>query len=164
MIKLRNAEKTDFETIVELNQNEVDKTSPMDLSRLELLDALACYHKVVGFGGQVVGFLFAMGEKAAYQNDNFAFFKSRYERFVYVDRIVIAAEFAGNKLGSALYDDLFACARSQQVNTVTCEFYTQPLNLASQKFHQRFGFQEVGSQMAEDGIKVVSLQAAKSVT
>ena len=161
MIKLRNAEKTDFETIVKLNQEEVEKTSPMDMSRLELLDGMACYHKVVEVNGQAAGFLFAMDETADYQNDNFAFFKSRYERFVYVDRIVIAAEFAGKKLGSALYDDLFSYARSQQINTMTCEFYTQPLNVVSQQFHQRFGFQEVGSQLAEDGIKVVSLQAAE---
>ena len=158
---IRKVQKCEFKTIFELNQGEVDKTSPMDLSRLELLDGLACYHKVVEVDGLVVGFLLAMDETVAYENSNFAFFKSEFERFVYVDRIVIAAEFAGKKLGSALYDDLFAYARSQQINSVTCEFYTQPLNVVSQKFHQRFGFQEVGSQMAEDGIKVVSLQAAK---
>lgn len=160
-MKLRNAQESDFEAILKLNHDEVDKTSPMDAARLKLLDDLACYHKVVEVDGQVAGFLFAMDETAEYQNDNFAFFKSKFENFFYVDRIVVAAAFAGMKLGSALYDDLFSNARSKQVSAVTCEFYTKPLNVVSQKFHHRYGFQEVGTQMAADGIKVVSLQAAK---
>lgn len=160
-MQIRNAQKSDFNAIVQLNESEVDKTSPMDLARLELLGGLACYHKVVEVEGQVVGFLLAMDETSAYENANFEFFKPLYKRFIYIDRIVISKDFAGMKLGSALYDDLFAYARSQQINTVTCEFYSKPLNVVSQKFHQRFGFREVGSQMSEDGSKVVSLQAVE---
>lgn len=159
-MQIKNAQKSDFSAIVQLNESEVDKTSPMDLSRLEMLDGLSFYHKVVEVEGQVVGFMFAMDESSLYENANFEFFKPLYKRFIYIDRIVISKDFAGMKLGSALYDDLFAYARSQHINIVTCEFYSEPLNVVSQKFHQRFGFKEVGSQPAADGIKVVSLQAA----
>ncbi|WP_154222838.1 GNAT family N-acetyltransferase [Marinicella rhabdoformis] len=162
MKNIRNAQKSDFNAIVQLNQSEVDKTSPMDGLRLEALDALACYHKVVEVDGVVAGFLFAMDESADYENDNFAFFQSRYERFVYIDRIVISKDFAGMRLGSALYEDLFECARLQQVPVLTCEFYIKPLNVGSLKFHQGFGFKEVGTQTAADGIKLVSLQAAEA--
>ncbi len=41
---------------------------------------------------------------------------------------------------------------------IVCEFDTDPPNEASWRFHQRFGFREVGSQRVADGKKAVSLQ------
>ena len=74
---------------------------------------------------------------------------------------MISAEFAGLRLGSALYDALFAHGRSQGVTTVTCEYNIDPPNPASKRFHDRYGFRELGTQWVANGTKLVSLQAAE---
>ena len=159
-ITLRTATPDDFSAIVALNDVEVQQTSPMDLERLRELAAMAIYHKVAVSDGRIAAFLLAMREGAPYKNDNYGWFASRFPRFLYVDRIVVSAEFAGCKIGSRLYEDLFDYARSQGIPAVTCEYNLQPPNPASQRFHDKFGFKEIGSQWVANGSKLVSLQAA----
>ena len=50
------------------------------------------------------------------------------------------------KIGSRLYEDLFDYARSQGIKAITCEYNIQPPNPASQRFHDKFGFKELGQQ------------------
>ena len=57
------------------------------------------------------------------------------------------------------YTDLLACARQTDAGMVTCEFDIDPPNEPSRRFHQRYGFMEVGSQSVASGKKRVSLQA-----
>ena len=47
-------------------------------------------------------------------------------------------------------------ARSREVPVVVCEFDLEPPNPSSRAFHARFGFREVGTQVANG--KTVSLQ------
>ena len=65
--------------------------------------------------GEVSAFLLAMCNGAAYQNDNFEWFAEKYPRFIYVDRIVVSSSARGLRLGSRLYEDLFAYARSRSI-------------------------------------------------
>jgi predicted GNAT superfamily acetyltransferase len=132
----------------------------MDIARLELLDALSCYHRVACVDGRVAAFLLAMADDAAYRNDNFEWFVRRYPRFIYVDRIVVAADARTLRLGSRLYEDLFAFARAAGFPCVTCEYYLVPPNEPSRRFHDKFGFTEQGTQWLADGRKQVSLQVA----
>lgn len=132
----------------------------MDLARLRELAQMSSYRKVAVADGRVAAFLLAMREAAPYLNDNYAWFAARFPQFIYVDRIVVGAEFAGMKIGSRLYDDLFGYARSQGIKAITCEYNLQPPNPASQRFHEKFGFKELGRQWVAHGTKLVSLQAA----
>lgn len=161
-IVLRNASPDDFGAIVELNETEVQQTSPMGLERLHELARLSSYHKVAVADDRVAAFLLAMREGAPYLNDNYAWFAARFPRFIYVDRIVVGSDFAGLKIGSRLYDDLFSYARSQGIKAITCEYNVQPPNPASQRFHDKFGFQELGRQWVANGTKLVSLQVAET--
>jgi predicted GNAT superfamily acetyltransferase len=156
--RFRDLEEADFESIVALNAAEVRHTSPMDVARLRLLHELASHYKVAVVDGRVVGFLLAMREHTPYENENYAWFAARYPKFVYIDRIVIAWEFAGRHIGSALYKDLFAYARTSGVTVVACEYNIDPPNLPSKAFHDKFGFREVGAQRIAG--KLVSLQIA----
>jgi len=162
MEQIRNAVESDFPAIVRLNEAEVDKTSPMDRERLGLLVGMSSYCKVVDVDGQVAGFLIAMADGAPYKNDNYAWFAARLPKFLYVDRIVVDARFAGRGLGSRLYQDLFAFARAQGIATITCEYNIDPPNLPSRAFHDKFGFRELGTQWVAGGTKQVSLQAAQT--
>ena len=159
-LEIRDARETDFNTILELNAIEVQQTSEMDLARLQHLHGLAGYHRVAGVGGQVAAFAIAIRSGAPYANDNFSWFAGRMENFMYVDRIVVGANFAGLGVGSALYRDLFAHCRVAGIETVTCEYNIEPPNVASRRFHDKFGFSELGTRHVAGGSKRVSLQAA----
>ncbi len=159
-IEIRDAGEPDFESILRLNDFEVRQTSPMDLQQLRALDQLSTYHKVAVLDGRIAAFILAIRAGAPYSNDNFSWFASRLGDFLYVDRIVVGADFSGLKIGSRLYRDLFAYAKAQGIPKITCEYNIEPPNLASRAFHDRFGFRELGTQWVAGGTKQVSLQAA----
>jgi predicted GNAT superfamily acetyltransferase len=159
-IRIRDAAAEDAAAIVLLNDSAVQHTSAMDEVRLKDLQALADYNWVVTVDGTVAGFLLAMREYAGYANPNYDFFAARYPVFLYIDRIVIAPEHVGLKLGTRLYEALFDRARAQGVPVLTCEYNIEPPNEPSRRFHDRFGFTEIGTQALGDGSKRVSLQAS----
>jgi predicted GNAT superfamily acetyltransferase len=78
-----------------------------------------------GFWARRIGvadaFILAFDQDAAYDGENFLWFKTRYERFVYVDRIVVAAAARGRGLARILYQGLFAAARAAGQNVIVCE-------------------------------------------
>ena len=160
-VAIRTAAPGDFDTICGLNLAEVHHTSPMDTTRLAALDAISCYHKIVSLNGIVSAFLLAMCNESAYENENFAWFSTRYPRFIYVDRVVVSSGSRGLGLGSLLYDDVFHHARALAIPLVTCEYNIVPPNEASRLFHDKFGFKEQGSQWVANGTKRVSLQVAE---
>ncbi|MFZ6818927.1 GNAT family N-acetyltransferase [Undibacterium sp. Ji22W] len=160
-IILRDALPKDFESILALNDAEVQQTSAMDFQKLSQLASLSAYHKVALVDDKIAAFLLAMRENTAYQSENYRWFAARYPHFIYVDRIVVSAEFGGLKIGSLLYTDLFDFARAHGIAMVTCEYNIQPPNPASQKFHDKFGFKEIDTQWVANGSKQVSLQVAE---
>ncbi len=157
-ITIRDAVEADFSCILELNLDEVEKTSAMDMERLKALDRLACYHRVALMGDEVVAFLLAMRDGVDYRNDNYAWFAERYSRFLYVDRIVVGEAWLGLRIGGALYRDLFVYAKTQALECIACEYNIAPPNPASKRFHDRFGFKEVGRKAVAGSRKQVSLQ------
>ena len=161
MTGIRAAVVADFDAIVALNAGSADLTSAMDHARLESLHAEAAYHRVSCDADTVTGFLLVFDENAAYDSPNFRWFVDRYDRFLYVDRIVVDPDRRGEGIGAALYRDLFAYARDCGVNTITCEYNRVPLNETSRAFHARFGFVEVGRQWHDGGRKQVSHQLAE---
>lgn len=159
-VRLRDAGTEDHPRIVAINAAEVAQTSSLDEARLSFLSRLACYHKVAVVEGEVAAFVLAMRSGAPYENDNFAWFARRFDDFLYVDRIVVAAAFGGRGIGRRMYTDLFDYARSNRIARITCEYNLVPPNPASAAFHARFGFRECGTQWLAGGAKQVSLQAA----
>ncbi len=162
VITLRPANESDFDSILRLNDTEVRHTSPVDLARLHYLNSISCFHKVACVDDTVAAFLLAMLNDAPYLNDNFAWFAARYEAFVYIDRIVVSASFSRYGIGSRLYADLFGYARSDNLPLITCEYNIFPANEPSRRFHNKFGFKELGTQWVSNGTKQVSLQAAET--
>ncbi|HSV50789.1 MAG TPA: GNAT family N-acetyltransferase [Burkholderiaceae bacterium] len=134
--------------------------SPLTLERLAFLDGQAAYHRVaVDEAGAVAAFLLAFREGSAYDSPNYRWFAEHYERFLYVDRVVVSATHQGRGVGPRFYADLFAFAGQARAMRVTCEFDIDPPNEVSRRFHERHGFREVGSQAVAGGTKRVSLQA-----
>ncbi len=161
-IELRDAVVEDYSRILAINDAEVNHTSEMDAERLALLDHHSYYHKVAVAKGKVAAFLIAMRDNCGYKNENYEWFASRYDQFLYVDRVVVSAAYARLSIGSHLYRDLFHFAQLEEIPRITCEYNVVPPNEPSRIFHDKFGFREVGEQWLNEGAKKVSLQAAKS--
>jgi uncharacterized protein len=161
-VVIRAAAPRDFETICALNLAEVQQTSAMDVTKLGELNALSCYHKVACLDGIVSAFLLALCDGSQYKSENFEWFSKKYERFIYVDRIVVSSASRGLRLGSLLYEDVFRYARSNDIPLVTCEYNIVPPNEPSRLFHDKFGFKEQGTQWLANGTKQVLLQVAET--
>ena len=161
VLSIRDVQPLDYPTIVDINAAEVQHTSPMDRQRLQHLDQLSAYHRVVEVAGTVVAFLLALREHASYENENYDWFSSRYSKFLYIDRVVVNRNHAGLKIGTMLYQDIFSYARAIQVPYIACEYNLIPANEPSRHFHDKLGFSEVGSQWLANGTKKVSMQVAE---
>jgi predicted GNAT superfamily acetyltransferase len=156
----RLATLADYPAILALNLDAEALLSPMDDARLRALDAAAAYHRVAG--DPTAAFLMAFREGADYDSPNYRWFPQRYDRFLYVDRIAVAESARGAGLGGALYRDLFDFARESGVPRIVCEYYSKPLNEASQRFHARHGFEEIGTQWLPERGKQVSYLVAQT--
>lgn len=156
---IRAAQPSDFQKILQLNKQSEHFLNAMDLRHLESLHANAAYHRVVEWDGDVVAFLIAFREGTDYDYPSYVWFVENFATFLYIDRIVVADSCQGQGLGHVLYSDLIHFAKESLAWRVTCEFDTDPPNEVSRRFHERFGFQEVGTQRVASGKKRVSLQA-----
>jgi uncharacterized protein len=157
---LRLASSSDFQAVLALNEESLHFLSPLSPERLTALYREAEVRVVIEEAGAVLAFLLAFREGADYDSINYQWFGQRYERFLYVDRVVVSQARHGTGAGRLLYDHVFAHARATQVPVVTCEYDVDPPNPVSARFHARFGFSEVGRQVVAGGKKSVSLQAA----
>jgi predicted GNAT superfamily acetyltransferase len=155
---IRNAIVDHFPAILALNAESVHFLSPLDTARLRDLHAQAAYHRVVEHDGKVAAFLLAFREGADYDSPNYRWFAQHYARFLYIDRIVVAASARGLGFGAQLYDDILAFAATTNAARLTAEFDVEPPNPVSAALHQRFGFREVGTQWTGGDKKQVSLQ------
>jgi len=157
---IRDATLSDFGAILRLNAESEHFLSPLSGRKLQRLHAGAAYHRVACVDGGVAAFLLAFREGAAYDSVNYLWFAARYPQFLYIDRVVVDVAFQSRRLGTLLYEDLFAYARATGAPRVTCEYDIQPPNPVSARFHGKFGFREVGRQDVAYAAKAVSLQEA----
>ncbi len=157
---VRSAEPKDFQEILRINEESVHFLSPMSRERLEHMFEEAELCKVATNEGQILAFCLAFREGADYDSVNYLWFASHYPNFLYVDRVVVDLKKQTAGLGSLLYEEVFQHARDTGVPLVAAEIDIEPPNPVSLKFHEKFGFKEVGRQEVAGGTKVVSLQIA----
>lgn len=158
---LRPAQKEDYPFILRVNEENVEVLSPMDGDRLNRLAGAAELLLVAEADGVPAAFLIALREGVGfYDSENYRWFSRNYEKFLYIDRVVIDEPFRGLGIGRELYQAVFQRSRETGVPFVTAEIDTIPYNEASLKFHQVMGFRQVGEQVIRGGTVKVSLQEA----
>jgi uncharacterized protein len=156
---IRSAEKTELESLLVLNQANTPHVGSIDLARMRHLFEQAAWFLVIEIDGETAGFVVAMAQGADYDSPNYTWFQSRYEEFVYVDRVVVAPAQRRKGLASRMYREVEHRARARGIPVFTCEYNLDPPNETSAAFHARYGFEEVGTQQTGGGEYTVSLQA-----
>jgi uncharacterized protein len=138
--------------LLALNNAHARELSWLEPERLQHLVGAAFLARRIG---NLDAFLLAFDQDARYDSPNFLWFRARYPRFVYVDRIVVASSARGRGCARRLYQDLFEHAARAGHERVVCEVNTQPPNPASDAFHATLGFIEVGTASVYDGSRTV---------
>jgi uncharacterized protein len=149
---LRTPSADDHAAMLALNNAFAVETSLLGMAALQQLIAASFHARVAGF---VDAFCIALDQDAPYENVNFDWFRRRYRRFVYIDRIVVAADAHGRGIGREIYRDLKTAARRAGHAVLCCEVNLDPPNAASDRFHQALGFAEVGKALLAERRKTV---------
>ncbi|GAC1343712.1 MAG: GNAT family N-acetyltransferase [Acetobacteraceae bacterium] len=128
--------------LLALNNAHAVELSWLDAGRFRRMVGAAFLARRVGAESAL---LLAFDQDAAYDSPNFLWFRARYARFVYVDRVVVAARARGRGYARRLYGEVFARAAAAGHEVVTCEVNSEPPNGASETLHAALGFAEVGA-------------------
>ena len=139
-----------------LNDAATPHVNSLGLAEFDWFRVHAPYFRVAEQAGNIVGFLTALTPELSYASANFEWFQANRERFVYIDRIIVAEAARGSGVGRQLYQDLAEFA-APFADLLTCEVNLRPPNPGSILFHERMGFREVGRQETECGEKEVVL-------
>jgi len=138
--------------LLTLNNAHAQELSWLEAERLQYLVREAFVARRIG---NLDAFLLAFDQDARYDSPNFIWFRARYPRFVYVDRIVVAPSARGRGCARRLYDDLFEHAVRAGHDRIVCEVNKTPPNPASDAFHAALGFVEVGTASVHGGSRTV---------
>jgi predicted GNAT superfamily acetyltransferase len=142
-----------IDRLLTLNNAHARELSWLDEARLRRILRHAFAARRIG---NIDAFILALDHTADYDGENFLWFKSRYEKFVYVDRIVVAAAARGRGYAKLLYQNLFATASASGHTLIVCEVNADPPNPESDAFHQSLGFEQVGAATLRSGKKTVN--------
>jgi hypothetical protein len=140
-----------------LNNAAAPAVNPLEPEAFERLLGWSDSCLMAEVDGAPAGFVLALpGPGLPYESLNYRWFSSRYERFQYVDRVVVDPAIRSRGLGGALYAELGRLA-SGAYPRICAEVNLRPPNPRSLAFHQRTGFRAVGEQDTEGGAKRVVL-------
>src|SRR5437868_2285736 len=139
-------------TVLALNNAHAKELSWLEPERLQYLVDHAFLARRIG---ALDAFLLAFDQDAPYDSPNFLWFRARYPRFVYIDRVVVAAAARGRGLARTLYRDLFEQAAKAGHARAVCEVNSRPPNPESDALHAALGFVEIGSASIHNDSKDV---------
>jgi len=146
---VRAEDPRELEALLALNRANVPAVGEIPLERLARFAGIAAEFPVIDDAGEPIAFLIALEPHADYDSPNFIWFRERRDRFLYVDRLAVAAGHRRRGLGRRLYEHIFERARARGIPRVVCEVNLEPLNQASLDFHAALGFREVGRAHAK---------------
>ena len=149
-INVSNYSELELNAIFDLNQLNTPEVGSLEsLDYLKKLIGLSAYNLLVLKCEEIVGFIICMREGSTYGSENYKFFTQRLKKFLYVDRVVVDERHRRSGLGKAIYQDIFAYANDKNL-PIPLEVNTEPVNQPSLKFHEKMGFEKVGSKDFDD--------------
>ena len=149
-ISVSNYSELELNAIFDLNQLNTPEVGSLEsLDYLKKLIGLSAYNLLVLKSEGIVGFIICMREGSTYGSENYKFFTQRLKKFLYVDRVVVDERHRRSGLGKAIYQDIFAYVNDKNL-PIALEVNTEPVNQPSLKFHEKMGFEKVGTRNFDD--------------
>lgn len=136
-------DRTEVQAVLALNNAAVPAVNALTVDRLRSLAEMAEHAEVViADGSRLAGFAMVLPAGAPYDSPLFGWFAERYQRYLYLDRIVVDPDFRRQGVGRFVYDRMEQRAVSRE--RLLCEVNLDPPNPESQAFHAARGYVEVG--------------------
>ena len=130
----------DITLLYELNQQNIPELGSLDSAdHLKSLIEIAFSTIVLMHKNQIIGFCLLFREGSSYNSPNYSYFNTKYDKFIYVDRVVVSSDFIGKGGGRLMYQKVFEIAEKNNL-TICCEVNEKPLNEISLAFHNKLGF------------------------
>jgi hypothetical protein len=157
---IRDVAAEDLDEILTLNEAVVPAVNSIPIEKMRWFAERAVYFRVAVADDRLVSFLIGLRPGVAYESPNYRWFCEHYDDFGYIDRVAVADHARRHGLATKMYDD-FRAALPADIGQMTCEVNLRPPNESSMRFHERYGFSQIGSQATEGGKKEVALMAVK---
>ena len=140
---LKNADKEILKEIFKINESYNPFLGPLKtLGNLIELIERSNYSIFLTNKEQICAFLVCFREDSPYQSKNYKFFKKRFKRFFYIDRIGVVEGSKYQGLGTFIYNKIDAICLKNEL-PICAEVNIVPLNKESIKFHEKMGFKKV---------------------
>ena len=150
---IRELIDSDLKLAYTWNQLAVPNVNSLSFEEFNI-QSKSCKYSYMQFSKsyEPVGFIFLYDNSSHYDSLNYLYFKKKYQKLLYVDRIIIAGEHQKKGYGQQLYDFVID---THNPDIFCCEVNITPPNRQSLSFQQKYGFKEIGQQNVYN--KVVSL-------
>ena len=145
IVAIRDVNVDDLLDVLAVNERSVPSMNSLTMERMRWFADTAAYFRVAESSGSIAGFLICMAPEAPYRSPNFLWLQERYWDFLYIDRVAVSAQFRRRGIAGTLYRDAAATAPSR-FRMLACEVNLRPRNRESLRFHERYGFEPVGTQ------------------
>ncbi|WP_026665352.1 GNAT family N-acetyltransferase [Butyrivibrio sp. FC2001] len=156
---IKRIEPKDYDYVLELNEENVDVLIPTDREELKYLAEKAALFQIIYVDEVPAGFIIALREGLEdYDFKSYRWFKERYSKFLYIDRVVVDKKYWKKGLGRKLYQYAFDYVKENDIEIVAAAITTVPYNKESLAFHAKMGFTEVGEQLIRGGNVRISQQ------
>ncbi|HZX02025.1 GNAT family N-acetyltransferase [Kribbella sp.] len=146
----------DFVAVLALNAAAEGLVQPLGPDRLDWLRLIAAHAVVVDVDGHPAGFVLTFTPGSAYDGPEFGWFTQTYaDRFLYIERIVVAPEHRRQGIASTVYR---AVERSAQpFDRAVARVRSDALDSAGLSFHTARGYHEVAGQRLANGTSTALL-------
>ena len=139
-----------LENLYSLNQENTPEVGSIDdIESFGKLFELSSTSLLAEYKDQIIGFIVCFRENSIYGSENYKFFNSKKDKFIYIDRVVIKSGFRRMGFGTHIYRLLDEIA-SKDLLPICCEVNSFPKNDISLNFHIKSGFAEVGERDFHD--------------
>ncbi|WP_420392404.1 GNAT family N-acetyltransferase [Acuticoccus sp.] len=130
----------DVPAVLALNTAAVPAVNALDEAALLTLAAMGRLRVARTDRVPVAGALLTLLPGRPYDSLNYRWFEARFERFLYVDRVVVSPRARGQGIGRALYEDALRRAEEDALCRICAEVNVDPPNPTSMAFHAALGF------------------------
>jgi len=123
-----------------------------DVSEIEDFNALVDWseHIFVYKSEEIIkAFVLCMREGNSYHSENYKHVSKLFQRFLYIDRIAVQENFRRKGIAEKIYSKVISTGKDINLD-ILCEVNTRPSNEPSLVFHEKMGFEEVGTNDFEN--------------
>ena len=146
----------DYGAVLALNNAAAGLVDPLGADRLDWLRLIAAHAAIVDLDGKPAGFVLTFTPGSAYDGLEFDWFTQTYaDRFLQIERIVVATEHRRQGIASQVYRAIERAAKP--FDRAVARVRTHPLDDSGLTFHTTRGYIEVGKQLLPDGTPALLL-------